>query len=428
VFFPLRVNILLLTLIVMGLEEFILPLEIKKRVDWYKARVTKKIHDFLLWVDGRTEKSKIILAFPVCYLNYQLFDNARPIFESIKNNPNITKIILYHGNSRPKIKGKKVYVVRLNSVLGLWWLFRSGVIFVRHCVIQDVGIPVVNSSRLVVNLFHGIALKNIGIQVSPDSITGCDPFGAIISSSVADKKTMLSSFKSSNTENVWITGLPRNDLLFCSRNHLWPGAKDELDRIEARLSGKKLILFAPTFRANWESWGDKGGFYKFSRDELVELDDLAKKFGAVIGIRTHIREERSVLEAFDGLDVLVFNDIIEPSLILKMTDILISDYSSIMVDFLLMRRPVLSFAFDYDVYKQGKGFLYDLEKVLPTPLCFTFDDLMLRLESALDYKGGDDMSEEYRQAVELFHNFSDGQSTHRVIKKIESTLDIQVIN
>ena len=47
-----------------------------------------------------------------------------------------------------------------------------------------------------------------------------------------------------------------------------------------------------------------------------------------------------MLKAFEGLDVIVLNDIIETGLVLKMTDILISDYSSMMVDFLLTRRPV----------------------------------------------------------------------------------------
>lgn len=398
-------------------------LELKKRIDWYRARITKKIHEVLLFIDSKTTKSKGIWTFPVCYLNYQLFDNARPIFENLKNNPNITKVILYRGKLRPKIKGEKVYVVKLKSLLGLWWLFRSGVVFVRHCVIQDIGIPIVNSRRLVVNLFHGIALKKIGTQVSSDSITGCDPFGAIISSSISDRTTMLTSFKSAKPENTWITGLPRNDLLFTSKNNLWPEAKGELQRITERLSGKKLILFAPTFRANWENWNNEGGFYKFSRDELIELDAIAKGVDAVIGIRTHIREERSVLEAFDGLDVLVFNDIVEPALVLRMTDVLISDYSSIVVDFLLLRRPVLSFAFDYETYKEGKGFLYDLEEVFPTPLCFTFNELKFGLLSALKDIERNRVSDRYQQAIDLFHNFTDGHSTERVLKKIDATLE-----
>ena len=398
-------------------------------IKYTRNRLTRLINKLILWLDNRVSKSKAVWAFPVCYLNYHLFDNARPVFEALKNNPDIIKIVLYRGKIRPVLTGKQVKLIKLYSLFGFYWLFRSKVVFVRHCVIQDIGFPINNSKRLVVNLWHGSPLKKIGVQGIPNSITGCDPLGAIISSSLKDSQILISSFVYANSENTWITGLPRNDLLFTPECNLWQGARDELDQIRHRLAGRKLILFAPTYRAAWEGWDDKIGFYEFSDEQLATLLSIAKQSGAVIGIRTHLREAPSVLKVFEGLDVIVLNDIIETGLVLKMTDILISDYSSLMIDFLLTRRPVLSFAFDYETYTKGRGFLYDLECVLPNPLCFTFNELVSALTSALnDLQQGKEISGRYCQAIKLFHSYPDDQATNRVIAKTAKAVNFPKIN
>ena len=393
----------------------------KRYVSKYLVRF---IHKLILFLDNRVSKSEAVWAFPVCYLNYHLFDNARPIFEALKNNPDVVKIVLYRREYRPKLAGKQVRLIKLYSFFGLYWLFRSKVVFVRHCVIQDIGFPISNRKRLVVNLWHGSPLKKMGIQAMPNSITGCDSMGAIISSSVKDSQILISSFVYANSENTWVTGLPRNDLLFTPECDLWQEARGELDKIRSRLAGRKLVLFAPTFRAAWEKWADEKGFYKFSDEQLSTLASIVRQSGAVIGVRTHLREARYVLKAFEGLEVIVLNDIIETGLVLKMTDVLISDYSSMIVDYLLTHRPVLSFAFDYEIYREGKGFLYDLESAFPSPLCLTFDELASALTSALDeQQKGKEVSERYCQAINLFHSFTDGQSTQRVIARTANAIN-----
>lgn len=376
----------------------------------------------LSFVDNIIPKSKHVWAFPVCYLNHCLFDNPRAVFEEVRDDPDLKKIVLYRSKIAPSLNGENIRVIKLRSIAGFFWLCRSHVVFVRHCIAQDIEYPLVNSKHLVVNLWHGIALKKIGIQGVPDSITGCDPLGAIISSSATDKEVMVSSFTYANHENTWITGLPRNDLLFKERSQLWQEAIDELERIEASLAGRKLILFAPTFRAGWEGWDEKNGFYKFSESELEQLARIAADSGAVLGVRTHLREERSVLDAFKNLDVLVFNDIIETAILLRKTDILISDYSSIAIDFMLTQRPVLSFAFDYDSYKNGRGLLYNLEEVFASPLCYNFETLKLALIDALDRSSSDQISKRYSDSLNHFHNYVDDQSSNRVIQNIYRTI------
>lgn len=399
--------------------------DIKAGIQWRLKRIEnicyKHFQKFILFVDNKINKSANIWAFPVCYLNHQLFDNARPIFEKLRNENQILKIVLYR-SERPNLKGKNVKLIKLYSISGIYYLLKSKVVFVRHCVKQDIGFSINNDKRLVVNLWHGLPLKKIGVQNIPNSITGIDQLNAIISCAPTDKKIMRDSFIYANDNNVWLTGFPRNDVLMAKEETLWPEAKKEIDLIKSRLNGRKLILFAPTYRASWESWSNSGNFYKFNENELQKLSQIAKENNAVIGIRTHLREERTVIEAFKGLEVIVFNDIVETGLVLKMTDILITDYSSLAFDFLLTGRPLLSFAFDYELYKQGRGFLYTLEQVFPSEICYEFDTLLAELNNIFSKDNINHLAVKHTQITNFFHTYQDSEATNRVIQKIHHAL------
>jgi CDP-glycerol glycerophosphotransferase (TagB/SpsB family) len=107
-----------------------------------------------------------------------------------------------------------------------------------------------------------------------------------------------------------------------------------------------------------------------------------------------------------------------------MTDILISDYSSIAIDFMLTQRPVFSFAFDYDLYSQGRGHQYDLSQVFPTPLCLNFSMLENSLLQGLKHPETITESDKFKKSMTHFYNDFDGESTLRVIKKIKEVAKV----
>ena len=86
---------------------------------------------------------------------------------------------------------------------------------------------------------------------------------------------------------------------------------------------------------------------------------------------------------------------------LRATDVLITDYSSIYIDFLLTGRPVLPFTYDIDSYVSERGFLYDLEDALPASWFRTADELIARLDAALSGEGVE--PRRYEAAKRLFH-------------------------
>ena len=204
------------------------------------------------------------------------------------------------------------------------------------------------------------------------------------------------------------TGYPRNDLL----NH--PDKASKAGQIKAKLnipSDKKLILYAPTWRD--DEFIDTGK-YKFQLQ--LDLAMLQRELGNdyVILLRTHYYIASSLdLTGFDNFvfNVSTYNDITELYLI---SDILITDYSSVFFDYATLRRPMLFFTYDLDKYRDMlRGFYISMEEELPGPLVFTTEEIVEAIKNIdqleMDYK------EKYDQFFQKFCSWEDGQASKRVV-------------
>ena len=168
-------------------------------------------------------------------------------------------------------------------------------------------------------------------------------------------------------------GAPRADFL------LRPGAKEaarqKLFDAFPFLSGKRLVLYAPTFR-----------------DAETENAALLKKIDTA-AFRTQFKENAALLvrlhpqihpqdRDLDGVtDVTDFDDV--PALVLA-CDALITDYSSICMDFALLEKPCVFFAFDLENYKAARNFYFDYASYVPGPVVTTFRDALTALAQPAD--------------------------------------------
>lgn len=165
------------------------------------------------------------------------------------------------------------------------------------------------------------------------------------------------------------TGLPRND-------DLASVTPDEICAIKARLgipAGKKVILYAPTFRES--NRADDG------RNALGIPLDFAK-WEAALG-REYVMLVTAHYEVAKLLDELPHNDFVinafkYPVLndLIKVSDILISDYSSIVFDYAIMERPIFCYGYDYDIYAVERGLYTDLEQLFSKGVLRTEDALL----------------------------------------------------
>ncbi|MGG1396571.1 CDP-glycerol:glycerophosphate glycerophosphotransferase [Bacillus salipaludis] len=206
-------------------------------------------------------------------------------------------------------------------------------------------------------------------------------------------------------------GYPRNDILYA------PDKEERAASVKEAIGipkGKKVVLYAPTWR---DDDFYEPGKYKFQLQ--LDLHKMKEKLGEeyVVALRMHyfIADDINV----EGLDGFAFNlskydDIAELYLI---SDILITDYSSVFFDYANLKRPILFFTYDLEKYRdQLRGFYLDFENDAPGPLLMTSDAVIEAITNIESLKK--DYQERYEAFYERFCSWHDGKATENVVKRI----------
>ena len=206
-------------------------------------------------------------------------------------------------------------------------------------------------------------------------------------------------------------GYPRNDIMHHPK-------KDQIAaEIKKKLNipeGKKTILYAPTWRDD-EYYGH--GAYKFTLK--LDLHMLKKELGKdyVVLLRTHyfIADSLDVtgLEDF-AYNVSKYDDISELYLI---SDLLITDYSSVFFDYANLKRPILFYTYDLDKYRDMlRGFYMDIESQVPGPLLFTNEEVTEAIRD-IDHIT-EQYKEKYAKFYERFCSLEDGHASENIVKRV----------
>lgn len=167
-------------------------------------------------------------------------------------------------------------------------------------------------------------------------------------------------------------GLPRNDILY----HV---SKEFQKKIQKKLQLPKekiYILYAPT----WRDSEDGGTSYQIAPpiDWKRWKEELGEDY--IVMLRTHPYTTKLMNIQFDDF-ILDYTDYPEVNDLLIAADILISDYSSINLDYCIMGKPMICFGYDYDDYKKTRGFYYDLEAEMPNGVMKTQEEVIRHLKS-----------------------------------------------
>ncbi|MBW3550710.1 MAG: CDP-glycerol glycerophosphotransferase family protein [Proteobacteria bacterium] len=381
-----------------------------------------------LAADQRSPKYSDWWAFPVCAFTGVFSGNERALFEHVKDDAAIRKIVLTRGQP-VAVGGSNVEIVPLQSPRGQYLLMRSGNIFIKHSPTRNLLFPVAGELHNLINLWHGIPFKRIGyasldMQDNRRAIARehlkCR---AVISSSKVDSMAMASAFYPLSFGEVWPTGLPRNDFILRDLDRLPEDLKAESARLEAMLDGRKLVLFMPTFRN-----GQEDGYYHFSEREIDQLDDWLKRNNAVLGLREHMADSaRTYTRLLSRLSPLDLADAHFPNveILYRVSSALITDYSSSFIDYMLTGKPAISFAYDYDLYRSiERGAFYDLDFIFPGPVCYSFAQLSQALESLFEPRSQVQTATlEWKRRM-FFDHLDDGSSA-RVADRVKQLTDLQ---
>lgn len=212
-------------------------------------------------------------------------------------------------------------------------------------------------------------------------------------------------------EKIVEFGYPRNDILHSDEG------KELAVKIKEKLGlspDKKLVLYAPTWRDD-ECYGH--GQYKF--DLKLDLDLMQKELGDgyVVLLRTHYFIADAVDTEKYGdfvLNVCRYDDIAELYLI---SDILITDYSSVFFDYAGLRRPMLFYTYDLEKYRDIlHGFYMNMEDEVPGPMLFTTAEIVDAIKNI------DEVQKKYTEKYDAFYekycSLEDGHAAERCVKKL----------
>ncbi|MGE6257439.1 bifunctional glycosyltransferase/CDP-glycerol:glycerophosphate glycerophosphotransferase [Heyndrickxia sporothermodurans] len=206
-------------------------------------------------------------------------------------------------------------------------------------------------------------------------------------------------------------GYPRNDILYQNNN------KEYIQALKERLNiplDKKVILYAPTWRDD-EFY--EPGKYKFNLK--LDLQRMREKLGDeyVVALRMHyfIADdiETTGLEGF-AYNFSKYDDIAELYLI---SDILITDYSSVFFDYANLKRPILFFTYDLEKYRDTlRGFYINIESEVPGPLLKTSEEVIETIENIGTVQ--DKYKETYDQFYKKFCDWDDGDASKKVVEEV----------
>ena len=205
-------------------------------------------------------------------------------------------------------------------------------------------------------------------------------------------------------------GYPRNESLFTY-------TEEDVKRIKEKFgvpNDKKVIFYLPTFRDNQHT---SGVGYTYSIN--IDFDRLKEKFSDkyVILFSAHYFVANSIdLSKYEGFVINANSKLDDINDLYIISDIIMTDYSSVFFDFANLKRPMLFYMYDLDSYKNNlRDFYMDLDE-LPGPIAKTQEELEHNLENI------EEISKEYKEKYEKFNKkfnyLDDKDATERVINKI----------
>lgn len=329
--------------------------------------------DSHIWLFSSTDNS---------HYNY----NSRYLFEYVKENlPEITPLFVINDpelrNSLSSKYGKQ-YFIETESIQGIRQALSAGVWF------TSAGLPAygtgLHKKRLIINLWHGVPLKKIAL-LDPNLKKAAriyfkkifsENYTCILTTSHELIPLMARSFAVSE-DKIKVWGQPRNDGLFQKND-----CREILGQLFPDLPEyTKTVLYAPTFR----DYGQVQ-LFPFKDFDQAQLEAFLEEKNMLLFIRTHVAEQGSAAPYLGKRIRFLGNEQAEDVTgILNIFDCLITDYSSIYIDYLLTDKPMIFLPYDRHQYLDGRGMNFDYDDVTPGPKPETFNDFLDALSPKEDF-------------------------------------------
>jgi CDP-glycerol glycerophosphotransferase len=351
------------------------------------------------------------------YGGKQFADSPRAIFEELTRRDTRLELLWSVEDGQTALPPG---VTPLRRGSRAWYEAQARSRYVVTCVYRSLQHPWdLAPDQVVLQTWHGAPLKKVGFDSSwieqratrdyHDRLRReTSGWTHLVSPSPAATPILRSAFRYSG--DLLETGYPRTDVFYS------PGRDALADRVRTRLGlpdGKKVILYAPTFRDDNAYRGNR-----FRMNLELDVEAAAARLGDdhVLLVRRHAKVVDSPVlgttQSF-AYDVSAYPDVNE---LLLVTDVLVTDYSSLMFDFANTGRPMIFFTYDLEAYSAIRAFYFDLAEILPGPRVASSAEVIQAVLDAAEHR--DAVSERYRAFTEQFCTLDDGGASARVVDAV----------
>jgi CDP-glycerol glycerophosphotransferase (TagB/SpsB family) len=360
------------------------------------------------------------------WLGERYADNPKYLYAYIERHHPDQKVVWLTKNKEvyERIKKGGGNVEYFYSPRGIWYGLRAK--YLVFCVAyQDLSYScyLFAAKSIVINLWHGTPLKQLVVKRTKAqeaarnfllALLGreCD-YIASASPLVTEK---LEHYFHIPHKNYLPTGYPRNDSLLAPAD-IAPG-------LSARMAGKKAVLFMPTFR-EYTVKGQRVNLFADFGFDPKKLERTLGNHNAVLLIKLHFRDRELLAQIglAESERIIIVNDAdIDGDVysLLARTDVLITDYSSVYFDYLILDRPIIFSSFDLKAYVESdRGFYFDYNTMTPGTKTKNWSQLIQRLDEEL---GGKDAYAFMRKNVSSLVNlYKDAENSKRAYRAIVSS-------
>jgi len=391
--------------------------KIARKITYIKKLISFKLRTFRIKTDDKTAiffafRGKSYTCSPRAIYEYMLSDEEYKDFNFIWafKEPEKYEYLLENRNTQIIKFGGREY--RRALAKSKYWFFNYRV--------ADHIYP--KKDQVYVQCWHGTPLKKLGYDLKNTNNAmnseqeihekyklDAKKFKYILSPSKFASEKFASAWNLVNTNmayKVLEKGYPRNDFLYNYK-------QDDVSRTVENLKlpkNKKIILYAPTWRDDQHEVG-VGYTYKTEVDFDFLRKELENEY--IILFRAHYLVANSFdFEKYKGFIYDVSNvDNINDLYIIS--DVLVTDYSSVFFDYANLKRPMVFYMYDYEKYKDDlRGFYIDIQE-LPGKITKTENELIEAIRETEKFT----YSEKYKEFNKKYNYLDDGQASKRVVKE-----------
>lgn len=325
-----------------------------------------------------------------------------------------------------KVEHKSYYI---HTLSGMWNLLTSKYIVHDHC---SKFLDYISSDKHVCfNLWHGSPIKAIGC--SDSGLTEntkrrykyMSKHGYIFVSSDI-YRVIFSSMFQMNPNRIPITGVVRTDVIFNKNQEAYIKEKFNLGGFD------KIVLYAPTYKVRYSRVDVKVDFDNIFGFEYYNQEDFMqylKTNNICLLIKPHPFEEKQFIKHLqdnnydkcENIRMLKFRDLVVSDInineIFNLTDLIISDFSSITIDYAILNKPILYLGNYLDKYKQNRGFILpdNFRILMPGEMISDYDDLKDKI-----FRCCNDGKANYTDSeTDILYRYKDGHSCDRIMEFIK---------